>query len=56
MKKSLLFIKDQKINRYEFDTFEDLEKYFVKEVVHRKDISSKVIGKVLLVFPRREAA
>ena len=35
-------------SRYEFETFEDLEEYFVKEILGTKGIRSKVIGKVLI--------
>jgi|OM-RGC.v1.036523120 hypothetical protein len=34
--------------RYEFQSFEDLEEYFVTEILGRTDIRSKVIGKVLI--------
>ena len=34
--------------RYEFQSFEDLEEYFVAEILGRTDIRSKVIGKVLI--------
>jgi len=35
-------------SRYEFETFEELEEYFVKEILGDKSIRSKVIGKVLI--------
>jgi hypothetical protein len=34
--------------RCEFESFEDLEKYFIKELLGRSDLRSKVIGKVLI--------
>lgn len=34
--------------RCEFETFADLEQYFVKEILGRTDRRSKVIGKVLI--------
>jgi len=34
--------------RYEFENFEDLEEFFVAEILGRKDVRSKVIGKVLI--------
>jgi hypothetical protein len=50
-----MFIKIGKIeargkiySRYEFESFEDLEQYFVAEILGRTDIRSKVIGKVLI--------
>ena len=41
--------------RYEFETFEDLEEYFVKEILGRTDRRSKVIGKVLIWGAERSA-
>jgi hypothetical protein len=34
--------------RCEFETFEDLEQYFVNEILGCTDVRSKVIGKVLI--------
>jgi hypothetical protein len=42
--------------RYEFKTFQDLEKFFTNKILPQKNISSKVIGKVLLVWKKRKAA
>jgi hypothetical protein len=42
--------------RYEFKTFQDLEKFFVKKILPQKNISTKVIGKVLFVWKKRKAA
>ena len=42
-----------KLERHTFDTFEELEKYFVEKVLTRKGISSKVIGKTLLIWEKK---
>ena len=42
--------------RYEFKTFQALEKFFVNKILPQKNISSKVIGKVLFVWKKRKAA
>jgi hypothetical protein len=42
--------------RYEFKTFQDLEKFFVEKILPQKNIHSKVIGKVLLVWNRKRKA
>jgi hypothetical protein len=42
--------------RYEFKTFQDLEKFFVKKILPQKNIQTKVIGKVLFVWKKRKAA
>lgn len=42
-----------KLERYTFDTFEELEEYFVEKVLTRKSVSSKVIGKTLLIWERK---
>lgn len=41
--------------RCEFETFEDLEEFFVKEILGRTDRRSKVIGKVLIWGAERSA-
>jgi hypothetical protein len=38
------------VEKYTFETFEELEKYFIEEVLTRKGVSSKVIGKTLLIW------
>jgi len=45
---------DRKVTRYEFTTFQDLEKYFTRKVLFQKNINSKVIGKVLLVWNKEK--
>jgi hypothetical protein len=40
--------------RYEFKTFQDLEKFFVNKILPQKNTSSKVIGKVLLVWKKQK--
>jgi len=42
--------------RYEFKTFQDLEKFFIEKILPQKNTHSKVIGKVLLVWNRKKAA
>jgi hypothetical protein len=46
----------KKYKRYEFKTFQDLEKFFITTILPKKNIHSKVIGKVLLVWKRKKAA
>jgi len=46
----------KKYKRYEFKTFQALEKFFTNKILPQKNISSKVIGKVLLVWNRKKAA
>lgn len=50
-----MFIKQSAIQahgkdyiRCEFESFDDLEQYFIKELLGRGNIQSKVIGKVLI--------
>jgi len=40
--------------RYEFKTFQGLEKFFIKKILPQKNISTKVIGKVLLVWKKKK--
>jgi len=46
----------KKYKRYEFKTFQDLEKFFLTTILPQKNIHSKVIGKVLFVWKRKKAA
>ena len=39
--------------RYKFATFSKLEKYFTNKILPQKNKSSKVIGKVLLVWDKK---
>ena len=41
------------LKRYKFATFSALEKYFTKVILPQKNKSSKVIGKVLLVWDKK---
>tara|TARA_R100000963_G_C4583493_1_gene63504 strand:- start:321 stop:473 length:153 start_codon:yes stop_codon:yes gene_type:complete len=45
-------------HKKKFTTYSALEKYFTKKILPQKNKSSKVIGKVLLVWdkPKKEAA
>ena len=42
----------EKYWRKEFDTVEDLESFFVAQILYVKGYSSKAIGTVLLVFEK----
>ena len=42
------------LKKYKFATFSNLEKYFVKVILPQKNKSSKVIGKVLLVWDKQK--
>tara|TARA_R110000824_G_scaffold127286_1_gene287367 strand:+ start:581 stop:817 length:237 start_codon:yes stop_codon:yes gene_type:complete len=42
----------EKYWRAEFDTVEDLEYFFVEQILYIKGYSSKAIGTVLLVFEK----
>ena len=53
---SHLLIDNRKVTRYEFATFQDLEKYFTRKLLLQKNIKSKVIGKVLLVWNKQKEA
>lgn len=44
----------EEYTRYEFDSFEDLEAYFMDNCFGVKGLRTKVIGKVLLVQQRKE--
>jgi len=49
-------IDNRKVTRHEFTTFQDLEKYFTRKLLLQKNIKSKVIGKVLLVWNKQKEA
>ena len=42
------------LTRLEFESFEDLEDYFLAECWGKKGLRTKVIGKVLLIQKRKE--
>lgn len=44
----------EQYTRFEFDSFEDLEAYFMENCFGVKGLRTKVIGKVLLVQQRKE--
>jgi len=48
IKQSVIHANGKNYNRCEFETLEDLEQYFVNEILGRTDMRSKVIGKVLI--------
>ena len=45
-------IHGEKYWRTEFDSVEDLESFFVEQILYIKGYSSKAIGTVLLVFEK----
>lgn len=48
IKQSVITAHGKTYTRCEFESFEDLELYFIKEILGRTDRRSKVIGKVLI--------
>jgi len=40
------------IERHTFDTYEELEEYFITKVIPRANIRSKVIGKTILIWEK----
>jgi hypothetical protein len=48
IKQSTITARGKTYTRCEFETLEDLELYFINELLGRADIRSKVIGKVLI--------
>lgn len=46
-------ISGRMYRRYEFDDLDELEEFFLHHVAFEKDISSKVIGNVLLIWERQ---
>jgi len=48
IKQSTIAAHGKEYIRCEFESFEDLEQYFIKEILGRTDRRSKVIGKVLI--------
>ena len=52
MKPTVIERNGVKINRLEFESFNDLEQYFLEYLVGRPGIASKVIGTVLLWWRR----
>lgn len=54
MKTSVENIGNKRVDRFEFETFEELEYYFLKLLADGISARTKVIGKVLLVWKREE--
>ena len=48
IKQTVIKAHGKEHTRCEFESFEDLEEYFIKELLGRNDLRSKVIGKVLI--------
>jgi hypothetical protein len=48
IKQSVIHAHGKDYIRCEFESLEDLEQYFIKEILGRTDRRSKVIGKVLI--------
>ena len=53
MRRIRLHIGDKVVERFTFDTFEELEKYYLEEILPF-DNKSKVIGKTLLVWKKED--
>lgn len=53
MKEKRIVVRGAVVRRLEFETFEELEGYFLDHVCCR-DIKSKVIGKVLIIWEREQ--
>jgi len=41
------------IERITFNTFVELEEYFINKVIPRKGVRSKVIGKTILIWRKK---
>jgi hypothetical protein len=52
MKCSIIERGGKMVNRFEFESFEDLEQYFLNYLVGKQGVASKVIGNVLLWWER----
>lgn len=52
MKCSIIERNGKMINRFEFESFEDLEQYFLNYLAGKSGVASKVIGTVLLWWER----
>lgn len=48
IKQSIITARGKTYTRCEFETFDDLEAYFINEILGCTDVRSKVIGKVLI--------
>lgn len=50
--KEIVTVGGEVVSRYEFDTFENVERFFINnfELFARKGYSTKVIGRAILVF------
>ena len=48
IKQSTITARGKAYTRCEFESLEDLEQYFINEILGRTDVRSKVIGKVLI--------
>jgi hypothetical protein len=48
IKQDVITARGKTYTRCEFETLEDLELYFINEILGRTDVRSKVIGKVLI--------
>lgn len=51
MKEKKIIVKGAVVRRLEFDTFEELEGYFLDQICCT-NVKSKVIGKVLIIWER----
>jgi hypothetical protein len=48
IKQSIITARGKTYTRCEFESFDDLEAYFINEILGCTDVRSKVIGKVLI--------
>ena len=48
IKQTLITARGKTYTRCEFETLEDLEQYFINEILGCTNVRSKVIGKVLI--------
>lgn len=48
IKQSVVTARGKTFTRCEFESLEDLEQYFINEILGRTGVRSKVIGKVLI--------
>jgi hypothetical protein len=55
MTPTIINVNGLAIERYAFDTPGRLEDFFLTQVLPRQDVKSKVIGTVLLVWPKKKA-
>jgi len=55
MTPTIINVNGLAIERYVFETPGRLEDFFLEQVLPKQDVKSKVIGTVLLVWPKKKA-